>query len=88
MKLKEGFILHNVGEQHMVVAVGEAGKVFSGMIRNNAPANRIFQLLMEETSEEKIVDTMFAEYDAPREQIAEDVHEVIEQIRKEGFLDE
>lgn len=88
MKLKEGFILHDVGEQHMVVAVGKAGKVFSGMIRNNASANRIFQLLMEETSEEQIVDVMFAEYDAEKEQIAKDVHEVIAQIRKEGFLDE
>lgn len=88
MKLKEGFILHNVGDEHMVVATGEAGKLFNGLVRNNGSANFIFEKLLQETSEEQIVDAMLEKYDASREQIACDVKRVIKQIREAGFLDE
>lgn len=88
MKLKEGFILHNVGDEHMVVATGEAGKLFNGLVRNNATANFIFEQLLQETCEEQIVDAMMAKYDASREQIASDVKRVVNQIREAGFLDE
>ena len=87
MKLKEGFLLHDVGEEHMMVATGEASKAFNGLVRNNKTAAFIFKQLMNDTTEEQIVDAMLAEYDAPRERIAEDVHKVILQIREAGFLD-
>lgn len=88
MKLKEGFILHNVGNEHMMVATGDAGKSFNGLVRNNATANFILEQLMNETTEEQIVDAMMAKYDASREQIASDVKSVLQQVREAGFLDE
>lgn len=88
MKLKEGFVLHNVGDEHMVVATGEAGKVFNGLVRNNATANFIFEQLLQDTTEEQIVDAMLEKYDASRDQIAADVNRVIEQIKTAGFLEE
>ena len=72
----------------MVVATGEAGKSFNGLIRNNDTANFIFQQLMNDTTEEKIVDAMLEQYDAPREVIAADVHRIIVQIREAGILDD
>ena len=47
MRLKEGFILHEVGEEHMAVATGEAAKAFNGIIRNNETAAYIFELLQK-----------------------------------------
>lgn len=88
MKLKDGFVLHNVGDEHMVVATGEAGKFFNGLIRNNGTANFIFEQLLQDTTEEQIVDAMLERYDASREQIAADVKRVVGQIREAGFLDE
>lgn len=88
MKLKEGFILHNVGNEHMMVATGDAGKIFNGLVRNNATANFILEQLMNETTEEQIVDAMMAKYDASREQIASDVKSVLQQVKEAGFLDE
>ena len=35
IKIKEGFLLRKVAGDHVVVPVGEAGKVFHGMIRLN-----------------------------------------------------
>ena len=88
MKLKEGFILHTVGDEHMVVATGEAGKLFNGLVRNNGTANFIFEQLLQETTEEQIVDAMYEKYDASREQMTADVKRVVNQIREAGFLDE
>ena len=88
MKLKEGFILHDVGDEHMVVAAGKATKIFNGLIRNNDTADFIYRQLLKETTEEQIVSAMLKEYDAPAEVIADDVHRVVDQIRKAGFLEE
>lgn len=88
MKLKEGFVLHNVGKEYMVAATGEAGKQFNGLVRNNQTAQFIFEQLLENTSEEAIVEALLSRYDAPKAQIAADVKRVIAQLREAGFLDE
>lgn len=88
MKLKDGFLLHQTGEETLVVASGPAAAVFNGLIRNNATAGFIFAQLQHPTTEEAIVDAMEARYDAPRAQIAADVHRLVERLRAEGFLDE
>lgn len=88
MKLKEGFLLHQTGDETLVVASGKAAEVFNGLIRNNDTAGFIFAQLQQPTTEEAIVDAMEARYAAPREQIAADVHHMVERLRAEGFLDE
>ena len=88
MKLKEGFLLHQTGDEILAVASGPAASVFNGLIRNNETAGFIFEQLQHPTTEESIVDAMAARYDAPREQIAADVHHIVERLRSEGFLDE
>lgn len=88
MKLKDGFFVHKVGEEYMAVATGEANRYFNGLIRNNETADFIYRQLLEETTEEAIVDAMVERYDAPREQIAADVAELIAQLREANFLDE
>lgn len=88
MKLKEGFLLHQAGEETLVVASGPAASVFNGLIRNNGTAGFIFEQLQHPTTEEAIVDAMEERYDAPREQIAGDVRRIVERLRSEGFLDE
>ena len=64
MKLISGFILQDLGDEHMAVATGEAGKVFHGLVRSNDTADFIIRELMHETTEEEIVDRMVEKYDA------------------------
>lgn len=87
MKLKSGFIIHDVGNEHMVVATGQIFKEFNGLIRNNETANFIYKQLLKDTTEEAIIEAMLNEYDAPREVITSDVHKIIEQVREAGLLD-
>lgn len=88
MKIKSGLISHQVGEQYVTVASGDAGEAFSGMLRSNSVANDILKMLECETSEEEITEQLYARYDAPREKISADVHQIIMQIREAGLLDE
>lgn len=88
MRIKEGFVLHQIGGEHMAVATGKAAKDFTGFVRNNETAGYIFELLQQETTEAAIVDAMCERYDADREVIAKDVAAIVEKIRAAGFLDE
>ncbi len=87
MKLKTGFITHNVGKEQMMVAAGPAGKTFHGLVRSNETAAFIVNCLKKETTEEAIVDAMLEQYEAPRERIAGDVHRIVEKLREIGALE-
>ena len=85
MKLKETYITHDSdGEQILL----DTSSSFAGLIRNNKTAAFIVECLKEDTTEEKIVETMLEKYDAPKDVLAKDVSDVIEKLRKVGALDE
>lgn len=88
MKVKKGLLSHKIGGQYVIVASGEAGDAFNGMIRSNQIAVEILNILENNHTEDEIVDMLFERYDAPRDIIAQDVHKVIEQIRTAGLLHE
>lgn len=88
MKLKDGLVLHSVGDEHMMVATGEAGKNFNGLVRNNQTAQEILTLLQKDTTEEAVVDAMLEKYEASREVIERDVQKILLKLRELGFLDE
>jgi hypothetical protein len=63
-------------------------EAFSGIVRSNKTAAFIVDCLKEETTEEQIVNAMCAKYDAPREEIAADVKEILDTLRKINALEE
>ena len=87
MKLKTGFITHNVGKEQMMVAAGPAAKLFHGLVRSNETAAFIINCLKKETTEAAIVDAMQEQYEAPRETVERDVRRVVEQLREIGALE-
>lgn len=88
MRIKEGFVMHQIGGEYMAVATGKVAEEFTGFVRNNETADFIFSLLQKDTTEEAIVDAMCEKYDGDRMQMAEDVKLFVEQMRTAGFLDE
>lgn len=86
MKLKDGFVTHDMGGEHIMVATGSAN--FSGLVRANATAAFIVECLKEETTREAIIEKMLAHYDASAEVITADVDKVVSQLRSIQALDE
>ena len=62
LKVKEGFVLSQLGEEYVVVSVGEAAKAFNGMIRMNETGAFFWQELTAGTTEDALVKKMCARY--------------------------
>ena len=88
MKLKAGIIMEKAGDGFIAVATGEASRSFNGFIRNNKTADFIFRQLVEERTEEQLVEALLEKYDVTREIAERDVKAVIEKIRSVGILDD
>ncbi len=86
MKLKPDFITQQIEDVQFMVSVGALS--FNGIVRNNETAAFIVDALKEETTEEKIVDLLCAEYDVDRETAANDVAGIIEKLREINALKE
>ncbi len=86
MKLKEGFVTQDIEDTQFLVPLST--DAFSGYLRSNMTAARIVDLLKEDTTEEKITDALYEEYDAARETIAADVKSVLDTLRSICALDE
>jgi len=87
VKIKQGFVLRKVMDNFVVVAVGDASKSFRGMIKLNATAADVWQLLENGCSEEQICDSMLEKYNVERERLASDVKAILSQFAHQGFLE-
>ena len=86
MKLKADFITQDIDDTQFLVPVG--AEAFSGIVRSNKTAAFIVNLLKDETTEEQIVDALFERYDAPKEEIATDVKQILLTLRNIHALEE
>ena len=88
MKLKDGFVLHELGGRTVVIAVDERAEEFNGMITLNETAVEIWKLLKEDTTEEQVVAGITALFEGDAAFIAQDVHQFIAQLRANNLLEE
>lgn len=88
MKLRDGFITYDTGDEQIMVPTRASGSSFQGMARGNRTAAFVVECLKEETTREAIIDRMAEKYDAPRQILEEDVDTVLKGLRSMGALDE
>ncbi len=86
MKLKSGFVPHDMGGEQVIVPTGENS--FAGMVRCNGTAAFIVNCLLEDTTSEAIVDAMLAKYDVTAEIAGAAVERVLTQLRSIGAIEE
>lgn len=86
MRIKEGFVTYQQGDEQIMVATGSAK--FSGLVRSNGTAGFIVDCLKQDTTEEKIVDAILEQYDAPRDVVERDVKNILDKLRSIGALEE
>ena len=86
MKLKDGFVTHEMGGEQIMVATGSAN--FSGLVRSNPTAAFIVDCLKEETTKEQVVEKILAKYVVAAEVAAADVDKIVAKLRSINALDE
>ena len=87
MKLKDGFVSHELDGENIVINVKK--DQFSGIIRTNETAAFIFDCLKQDTTIEEITNKLVNEYEnAKYDEVYKDVEEVINKLREINALDD
>lgn len=88
LKAKKGFSLRKVGEQFVIVPVGEGTKIMRGIINVNETGAFIFKSLITGSSFDELVSDYMIEYEIEKELAVSDVTSVINILRKHNMLEE
>lgn len=86
MRLKDDFILHNTGEDFVIIATGEATKNFNGIIKLNNMGGEIVSFLSNDISEEDIVKAIVEKYEVEYDTAKEDIRNLLDSLRKAGVI--
>lgn len=86
MKLKDGFILRQIGAQHIVVPVGAQTVDFDCMLTLNGTGALLWQKLQEECTEEELVAALLAEYDVSDDTARADVARFVGSLQEAALL--
>ncbi len=87
MKIREGFVAREIAGETIVIALGEASKIFNGMIKLNETGRIIWNGLSKGEDQETIIDGILAEYDVDRETVERDFNKFIETLRGANILE-
>ena len=85
MKLKEGFILSEVGGQTVVIPTGDIVDL-KVVITLNETGKFIWEQLALETDIDTVVDALLSEYDVDRETAETHVKAFVDTLASNGFL--
>ena len=87
MKIRNGFIIREVGNQPVVVAVGAASQFFNGMIKLNSTGEFLFKELKKDKTEDDLVKALTDKYEVDEETARADVHAFVETLAKPGIIE-
>lgn len=88
MKIKSGFVAKEIAGQYVVVALGDASKIFNGIIRLNDTAKFIWDKLAEGAEKEDVVNSLLEEYEGvDRATAEEDFDNFAEQLKGANILE-
>lgn len=86
MKIREGFVLRNVADEHMVMPTGENVGKFGGAVVLSDVAAFAFEQLRRPVSREDLLSLILAEYDVDAETATADLDALLAQFRELGLL--
>ena len=88
MKIREGFVLRNVADEHMVMPTGENVGKFGGAVVLSDVAAFAFEQLKHPASREDLLSLILAEYDVDAETATADLDALLAQFREMNLLED
>ena len=86
MKIKDGFILREVADSFIVVAVGDAVKSFKGVINLNETGALLWKTLQKGAEEKDLIDALLNNYEVEKELAERDVNAFITKLTEAGLI--
>ena len=87
MKIKSGFVVREIAGQSVVIALGDAGKIFNGLIKLNETGRMIWDMLTVGAEFDAIVDRLCEEYEVERSVLAADCDKFIKLLQENNILE-
>lgn len=88
MKLKYEFVVNEVADKMVAVAVGGDLEQFNGFIKMNDIGAEIFDILKDDVTLDEIVDKMCEKHpESTREEAVEAVTGFVEELKKSGVVE-
>jgi hypothetical protein len=87
MKMKDGFLLRQVGGNNVVVPVGAQAVDFRCIITLNEVGAFLWQKMEVECTESDLVAALLAEYDVTVDVAIADVHRYVSALREKNLID-
>lgn len=88
MKIKSGFLLRKVSDVYVVVAVGEASKVFGGMISLNETGAFLWEKLANGCKDkDELLGLLLEEYEVSEAVAKKDIDTFIEKLNASSLLE-
>ncbi len=88
MKLKSGFMLHSVGDENVVIPVGERTVNFRAIIKLNSSSAYVWEHMQGEFTVEGLVAALRQKYEVPEEVATADVKAFLKTLADAGMLEE
>lgn len=88
MKIKDGFIVREVGGTGVAVPVGEASEKFPGMVTLNDTGMFLWSKMASGSTRGALISALLDEYDVDEATAANDVDKFIESLRGADLLEE
>ena len=87
MKIKEGFLVHEVAGNYVVIKIGQEAVNFNGLITLSESAKLLWDLLKDGAEVKDLVNKLLEEYDIDEETATNDTLEFIESLKKNNILE-
>ena len=87
MKIKEGFVLRNMGGQAVVVSIGSASKVFNGMVKLNETGEYVWKKISDGALRNGWINSLLERYDVDSELTTTDVDNFITSLKTPGIIE-
>lgn len=85
-KVKNGFIIREIGNQIMAVPIGTQTSEIHGMIALSESAKLLWEALTEGASIEQLAEVLTETYEVERDVALEDVKNFIDSLKEQGAL--
>lgn len=89
MKIKKGYLVHEVAGNYVVIKIGQEAVNFNGLITLSESAKLLWDLLSREegATNSELVNKLLEEYDIDEKTASEDVLEFTESLKKNNILE-
>ena len=87
MKIKDGFMLRQFGDDYIVVAVGDDSESFNKLITINSVGAFIYKLLQSDRNYDDVVKAMLEKYEVSEDIARRDADVFIANLKNAGLLD-